>query len=291
MTFSMTGFAQAEGKFQNKEISIEIKSLNSKFLDQRVKLPFLYRSKEHEIRKIIQNTIKRGKIELSIMLNGMIENENYSINQDLFIKFYNQLNTLKTNLNISEADLMQSILRIPTVVGVENDQLSEEEWDEVKSLIRVAIERLEKTKLNEGVILEKDLKERIETILNLLEQVEPLEKLRIEKIKANIEKDLQSISEYHPIDKNRFEQEVIYYLDKLDIAEEKVRLSQHCKYFLEIINTTNPSKGKKLSFISQEIGREINTLGAKAQSSEIQKLVVNMKDELEKIKEQLANVQ
>ena len=291
MTYSMTGFAQADGKFNNKEISVEVRSLNSKYLDQRIKIPFLYRNKEYDIRRIVQSLAKRGKIELTVNLNGMSESESYTINQELFRKFYHQLYALRNELSIQHSDIMQSILRIPNVIAVDNDQLTSEEWNVVQDLIKRAIERLNVTRKNEGKILEDDMRNRIHEIERLLVEVHPLEKLRIEKLKSNLEKDLQQISEFHPIDKNRFEQEVIYYLDKLDIAEEKVRLKQHCEYFVEILDSELEVKGKKLSFVCQEIGREINTLGAKAQSSDIQRLVVNMKDQLEKIKEQLANVQ
>ena len=291
MSYSMTGFAQAEGKYKDKEISVEIRSLNSKFMDLRLKIPFLYRAKEHDIRKLVQSIIRRGKVEISIILNGMSDSENYAINKDQFKKFYYQLDALNKELKMDQVDIMQSILRIPNVIGLENHQLINEEWEAVSKVVLQAIHNLNDVKRKEGEVLAAEISSHITNIAGLLEKVYPLEAIRMDTIKSRITKDLEDISNYHPLDKNRFEQEVIYYLEKLDITEEKVRLKQHCEYFLEVIGIDKFDKGKKLSFISQEIGREINTLGAKAQSSDIQKIVVDMKDELEKIKEQLANVQ
>ncbi len=291
MTYSMTGFAQAEGKYNDKEISVDVRSLNSKFLDLRVKLPLLYKNKEHEIRKIIQSKLRRGKVEISITLNGSMESEDYKINQELFTKFFHQLSELKEQLGIESADIMQSILRIPNVIDIQDVKLSDDEWQAVLEIIEKSLDNLSENRRLEGKVLEEEIKMRVEKISSLLSEVIPLEEKRIAGIKSRITKDLEEISNYHPIDKNRFEQEVIYYLDKLDITEEKVRLKQHCIYFQEVLQEDEVEKGKKLAFISQEIGREINTLGAKAQSSDIQKIVVQMKNELEKIKEQLANVQ
>lgn len=291
MIYSMTGFAQAKGIFGQKEISVEIKSLNSKFLDMRVKIPFLYRSKEHDIRRLIQDQIKRGKIEVTVMLNGMTESESYTINRNLFERLYGQLNGLKQDMDMGQADMMQAILRIPNVITMEDMELTEEEWRSLEAVIKEAIQVLLSTKRREGEVMEADIRLRIESILSLLDSIGPYEKQRVANIKDKLTKDLEEISSFHPIDKNRFEQEVLYYLEKLDITEEKVRLKEHCTYFAKVISDPNTENGKKLSFISQEIGREINTLGAKAQSSDIQKIVVEMKDELEKIKEQLANVQ
>ncbi len=291
MIYSMTGFAQAKGNYKKKEVSVEIRSLNSKFLDMRVKLPFLYRTKEHEIRKIVQGEIRRGKLEVNVMLNGMTDSENYTINKDLFKKFYAQLNELKNDMSINQADMMQSILRIPNVISVEDAEMPEDEWSALNNIINQAIQELKKNKKREGAVLGQDIKLRIDNILLLLSKVDPYEKERVENIKQRLSKDLEEMSSFHPIDKNRFEQEILYYLEKLDITEEKVRLKEHCEYFYKVLDDIKSEKGKKLSFISQEIGREINTLGAKAQSSDIQKIVVEMKDDLEKIKEQLANVQ
>ena len=192
---------------------------------------------------------------------------------------------------MGQADMMQAILRIPNVITMEDMELTEEEWSTLETIIEEAIHTLLLTKKREGEVMEADIRLRIESILNLLESIGPHEKQRVANIKEKLTKDLEEISSFHPIDKNRFEQEVLYYLEKLDITEEKVRLKEHCTYFIKVIADQKTENGKKLSFISQEIGREINTLGAKAQSSDIQKIVVEMKDELEKIKEQLANVQ
>lgn len=290
MLLSMTGFGRANGIWQNKSINIEVKSLNSKFTDLRLKLPNNYKDKETDLRKIIQDDIIRGKIEFTMEIISNDEQEALSLNIPLFKKYFSALNQLKNDLNLEQVDLMQSILRMPNVIGSETNKLEEKEWKFVQDLVQKALVDLKGYRHSEGNALAADLEQRIQTIEHLLLQIEPYEQNRVDKLR---EKLLSSANEFvrkESFDQNRFEQEVMYYLEKIDITEEKVRLSQHCSYFLDTLKGKDHQKGRKLGFITQEIGREINTLGAKANDSNIQKIVVQMKDELEKIKEQIANI-
>ena len=289
MIVSMTGYAKVKGNFGSKEVTVEIKSLNSKYPDLRLKIPFAYREKEMDIRKLVQDRIQRGKIEMNILLNGSSD-ESFSINRPLFKQFYNQLSEISKELNMPSNEFLQSIMRIPNVVTVADEDLSNEEWDIVSTLVKQACELLLEHMVEEGKALESDMKDRVQAIMNLLSQIEPLEDTRIQTIRTRLNKDLNDLVNDVKYDKNRFEQEVLYYLEKLDFTEEKVRLTQHAQYFTDVLEQDETLKGRKLGFITQEMGREINTLGAKAQHPEIQRYVVQMKDELEKIKEQLANI-
>lgn len=286
----MTGFGRANGNWQNKSINIEIKSLNSKFTDLRLKLPNNYKDKETELRKIIQDDIVRGKIEFTLELVSADDQEALSLNIPLFKKYHSALNQLKMELKLEQVDLMQSILRMPNVISSENSGLEEGEWKFVQNLVRDALLNLKEFRVSEGIALALDLEKRIHTIQDLLIQTQPHESSRIEKLREKLLLSAKEFVRKESFDQNRFEQEVMYYLEKIDITEEKVRLSQHCNYFLDTLKGKDSQKGRKLGFISQEIGREINTLGAKANDSNIQKIVVQMKDELEKIKEQIANI-
>ncbi len=291
MVISMTGFAKAEGAYQGNEFSVEIKSLNSKYSDVRVKVPFPLRSKEIEIRKLVSSQIPRGKIEIAVLLNDNPDNEAYVINKHTFTQFYRQLSDIKEDLQLDDGDMMQSILRIPNVVSIASENALEEEWNLVKRLVNESLEKLVAYQTQEGNALAADLLKNVKNIQSLLEKVEPYEKARITQLKERLANNLNEYLQNAQVDQNRFEQEVLYYIEKLDFNEEKVRLAQHCHFFREILEEKNQLiKGKKLAFVSQEMGREINTLGAKAQFSAIQRIVVQMKDELEKIKEQLANV-
>ena len=290
MLQSMTGFGRANGNWQNKSINIEIKSLNSKFTDLRLKLPNNYKDKETELRKIIQDDIVRGKIEFTLELVSADDQEALSLNVPLFKKYHSALNQLKMELKLEQVDLMQSILRMPNVISSENSGLEEGEWKFVQNLVRGALKNLRSFRSSEGVALALDLEKRIRTIQELLVLINPYESNRVEKLREKLLLSAKDFVRKDSFDQNRFEQEVMYYLEKIDITEEKVRLSQHCTYFLDTIKEPETQKGRKLGFISQEIGREINTLGAKANDSSIQKIVVQMKDELEKIKEQIANI-
>ena len=289
MIVSMTGYAKVKGSFGTKQLTVEIKSLNSKYPDLRVKIPFAYREKEIELRKMVQERIQRGKIEMTILLNGSSD-ESFSINRPLFKQFYTQLTEISRELGAHSTDFIPSIMRIPNVVTVADEDILVAEWETVSALVQQACASLLEHMVEEGRALEIDMQERVLAIIALLQQIEPLEETRIQAIRTRLNKDLNDLINDVKFDKNRFEQEILYYLEKLDFTEEKVRLTQHAQYFNDVLAQDEVLKGRKLGFITQEMGREINTLGAKAQHPDIQRYVVQMKDELEKIKEQLANI-
>jgi uncharacterized protein (TIGR00255 family) len=289
MLLSMTGFGKAEGEYQNKTIKADIKSLNGKTSDIRVKAPNNYRSKEIFIRNAAMEKALRGKLDINIIVSSDDEGE-YGLNLNLFKKYHRELISLQSELDYESNDLFSAILRIPNVVNMEEKEIDEEEWNAVCETMDRAFNELNDFRRREGKAMEKDLTENIQIIQDRLIAIQPFENNRIEKLKTRLQKNLQEFLGSDKVDHNRFEQEVLFYIEKLDINEEKVRLSQHCKYFLEVVHSKEISVGKKLTFISQEIGREINTLGSKAQDSDIQQLVVQMKEALEQIKEQLANV-
>ena len=289
MVLSMTGFGRAEAHFANKEILVEIRSLNSKFTDVRLKIPQNYKEKEVVIRKLVADNVERGKIELSMEVKSPEGDEDFSLNVPLFKRYYKELIVLSEELGGENEGLVAAILRLPNVVGAAIGTIDEAEWLASKEAILTAIQTFNEYRLTEGKAMEADLRLRVNNIQTNLNEITPFEKARVVKLRERLLKNLEENFSKEKVDQNRFEQEIIYYLEKIDITEEKVRLGQHCKYFLEQLDATAPQKGRKLSFISQEIGREINTLGAKAYSSEIQRLVVKMKDDLEKIKEQVAN--
>lgn len=289
MILSMTGFGKAEGEFQNKTITADIKSLNGKTSDIRVKSPNNYRSKEILIRNAVMEKALRGKLDINITVSSEDEGD-YGLNVNLFKKYHRDLISLQNELNYESEDLFSAILRIPNVVNLEEKEIDDAEWNAVLATLDTALNDLNEFRRKEGKALEKDLTDNIEIIQDRLLAIEPYETNRIDKLKTRLQKNLLEFLGSDKVDHNRFEQEVVFYIEKLDINEEKVRLSQHCKYFLEVIHSDEIDVGKKLSFISQEIGREINTLGSKAQDSDIQQLVVQMKEALEQIKEQLANV-
>lgn len=286
----MTGYGREEFSFNDKTIVVEIRSLNSKFTDLRFKIPQNYRIKESELRKHILSKIERGKIDLSIEVKSEQGDEEYALNGALFKKYYQELRKLAVELDLEYGDLIQAILRLPNVVAVSEDLIDEEEWGAVLTALNNAIEKFSAFRLAEGGAMKKDAETRIHNILSYLNDLPPLEQERLQRLRDKIWQNVEEFVGKEKVDGNRFEQEILYYLEKIDITEEKVRLEQHCKYFLEELGSNKVIKGRKLSFISQEMGREINTLGAKANSSDIQKVVVGMKDDLEKIKEVLANV-
>lgn len=286
----MTGFGQASNQFKDKKIQVEIKSLNGKTSDIRCKVPGSYKEKEIQLRKNLLDKAFRGKFDFNLTIESDKGDDEYGLNKALFKKYYRELMELKEELNIESGDIVQSILRIPNVVGAINEEVDEEEWEVVLKTSDEAIKALNNFRAEEGKAAERDLKEASTAISDLLEKIEPYEAGRIETLKERFRKNLEEFQTDEKVDRNRFEQEIIYYLEKLDINEEKVRLSQHCKYFNEVLNDGNPEIGKKLGFIAQEMGREINTLGAKANEKNIQQMVVSMKDALEKIKEQVANI-
>jgi len=290
MIKSMTGFGKAECEYQNRKLVIEVKSLNSKTIDVNARIPNGYRDKEVEIRNLLANKLQRGKVDFQISVENEGDASNYSINKDLAQKYYKELKDLSEDFDEKDfSDYLTVVMRLPDVLVPAKDEITQEEWKMLIETIETAISKVNEFRDEEGKSLEKDLIFRNNNILNFLSEIDPYEKERITNLQQKIKKDLYDFADKENIDKNRFEQELVYYQDKLDITEEKVRLRKHCEYFLETLNERQ-SQGKKLIFISQEMGREINTLGSKANHSDIQRIVVRMKDELEKIKEQLFNI-
>lgn len=287
MVQSMTGFGKANVSLPGKNISIEIKSLNSKQQDFSVRMPGLYKSKEMEIRKMLQQALFRGKVELNINVELTGDNAGNKINLPIIQTYFEQLKPV-LNTDVLTPDVLATIMRLPDVMTGVKDELDLEEWSVLKNALLVAIENIVDFRLTEGESLKNDLLSRVKAIENGLEEVKSFDEDRIANVKERLRQGIAEIQD-DLVDKNRFEQELIYYLEKLDINEEKVRLFQHCKYFRETIEVSG-EKGKKLGFISQEMGREINTIGSKANDAQIQKTVVLMKDSLEKIKEQVLNV-
>jgi len=285
MLLSMTGFGKATGNFQSKKVSIEIRTLNSKSLDLNVRVAPLYREVESEIRKIISDSLDRGKIDLTINLDSTGDVKNFTINKDLAKAYYNDLKAVNSLIGEHTDDYLSVILRMPDIYINEREELSAEEKAWILSLTKETVDRLNEFRRQEGQALEKEFTERIEDIRRWLNEVPKYEQERIEVIRERIKKNLEDLSAKY--DDNRFEQEMIFYIEKLDVSEEKMRLANHLDYFLETMKL--PLSGKKLGFITQEIGREINTLGSKSNHAEMQKLVVDMKDSLEKIKEQVLN--
>ncbi len=286
----MTGFGKERIELPNKLINIEIKALNSKQLDMYLRLPNLYKEKDPEIRQFLSRLLERGKIELFISIENSGDHSNYSLNKSLAIKYYEDLKEISEKIGEDkDTDFLSAIVRLPDILVPEQDELNESEWDVVKKAIISAIDKVNDFRIQEGKALQQDILKRINLIENLQKEIEPLEKLRIIHIKEKIKKNLIELFNKNQVDENRFEQELIYYLEKLDITEENVRLIKHIDYFKDTIHE-NDTNGKKLIFISQEIGREINTIGSKANDAQIQKIVVVMKNELEKIKEQLFNI-
>ncbi len=290
MILSMTGYGQATGHFGDKVIKVEIKSLNGKTSDVRIKTPGGFKEKEILIRKIVLDHALRGKFDVSVSFSQEEGDNEFALNRDLFKKYYKELSELSKECGIENGDILQTILRIPNVVSNVVCEIDENEWQTIKTTLKQALENLREYREREGQSTKKDLQIESQKIAGLLKQIAPHESNRIENLKIRFRKNLEEFMGDSQVDHNRFEQEIIYYLEKLDINEEKVRLHQHCIYFDEILNNGNVQVGKKLGFIAQEMGREINTLGAKAQEKNIQKVVVEMKEALEKIKEQVANI-
>tara|TARA_B110000211_G_C14028235_1_gene530856 strand:+ start:561 stop:1427 length:867 start_codon:yes stop_codon:yes gene_type:complete len=287
MVQSMTGFGKAQINIPGKSISIEIKSLNSKQQDLSVRMPGVYKSKEMQLRNRIIKSLSRGKIEFSMYVESTANSANSKVNLDL-VKVYHE--QLKSVLGTDELtpEVLSTIMRFPDVMHSTKEEISEDEWSKILVGVDEALVNINQFRSDEGASLEKDMIERVASIEQGLEDVIKCDVTRIQNIKDRLHNAISEIEE-NLVDKNRFEQELIYYLEKLDINEEKVRLKQHCVYFRETIQNEG-SMGKKLGFISQEMGREINTTGSKANDAAIQKFVVVMKDDLEKIKEQVLNV-
>jgi uncharacterized protein (TIGR00255 family) len=286
----MTGYGIASFDSGKTKYTVEIKSLNSKFLELSLRLPKIFSEKEFQLRNDCSKQIDRGKVNLSINVEQATANVKAAgIDRELLKHYYNQLKSVSEELNEPAGNLLQLALSLPEVVKYEEDTLSDDEWKLVEKTFQQAMAAFQQFRSDEGNVLEQDIKMRIGIILKNLELVEVEEPKRIPIIRERLNQFLSEAVGAESMDKNRFEQELIYYIDKLDITEEKIRLKSHCDYFLETLKNAD-ANGKKLGFISQEIGREINTLGSKANDANMQKLVVGMKEELEKIKEQLLNV-
>jgi uncharacterized protein (TIGR00255 family) len=290
MIKSMTGYGKAIAELPQKKITIEIKSLNSKQLDLNTKLPWLYKEKEPEIRNLISQRLDRGKIDFSIYCDMLDDEVVTVINKSAVRNYYAQFKEIAEELKINLDDqIFTAIMKLPDTLKTEKPEMPEAEWETVRNQIIESISMIDLYRIEEGNSIMTDLKKCIVKILSLLETIKTFEAGRITKIREKLMTLLEENLGPDKVDQNRFEQEIIFYLEKYDINEEKVRLKTHCDYFIETINAPSPN-GKILNFIAQEIGREINTIGSKANDASIQKLVVMMKDELEKIKEQTLNV-
>ncbi len=286
----MTGFGKAEFEVNNKKITIEIKSLNSKQIDINTRIPALYREKDISLRKVLSDTLIRGKVDFNIYMENLGEDSNSKINEPILRSYFLQLSKVSNDLNLTiDQSTLQAAIRLPDVVKTQYETLDEQEWNIILKNVKKALADIDNFRNQEGKALLADIEGNVKSIQNLLNEIEPFEGKRMETIKQRLKENLESLQLNGNVDKNRFEQELIFYLERLDINEEKVRLANHCSYFLETINLPEPA-GKKLGFISQEIGREINTIGSKANDTSIQRIVVNMKDHLERVKEQLLNV-
>ena len=289
MISSMTGFGNAVEEYGNKIITAEIKSVNSKFFDLSLRLPAAYKDKDLEIRSELGKSLERGKVDVSLVIESHVVQKKISINTPLLKAYYDELKSLNDELHLNTTDYLGLILRMPEVLNAEKSVGDEEEWNLLKKVLDNALQAFQSFRKKEGATIEKDMKERIRSIDGLLISIEKLEPGRLTALRKKISGNLEEFIQSNNIDRNRFEQELIFYIERLDISEEKIRLRSHTDYFLKTMNE-NTSNGKKLAFITQEIGREINTIGSKANDAGIQKLVVEMKDELEKVKEQILNV-
>lgn len=290
MIKSMTGYGKSILETPQKKITAEVKSLNNKQVDLNAKLPWLYKEKEIDIRNIITRRLERGKIDFYISFDVMDEDLLPVINKNSVKNYYRQLAEVAAEIGISPGnDVLATIMRLPEAMKSEKPELTDEEWDGVVRLIGDALDQLDQYRIEEGKALEADLSGSVSKILVFLDEIAVFEQERINKIREKLTTSLRETIGSENVDMNRFEQELIFYLEKLDINEEKVRLRKHCDYFKETMAASG-SNGKMLSFIAQEMGREINTIGSKANDASMQKLVVRMKDELERIKEQVLNV-
>lgn len=284
MIHSMTGYGKSVIQLPNKKISIELKSLNSKSLDLNTRMPSMYREKELAVRKLIAAKLERGKVDFSLFMEITGEETSTQINKTVVRQYIKQLREV---VDGDEIELLKMAIRMPDAVTTERDEIDEDEWSEIASEINTAIEKIQQYRLDEGKSLESEFYDRVKNISDLLEEVIAMDPERIQGVRERLQKGVAELKE--KVDENRFEQELVFYIEKFDITEEKVRLKNHLDYFLKALDSED-SNGKKLAFISQEMGREINTIGSKSNYAPMQKLVVQMKDELEKIKEQLLNV-
>ena len=290
MILSMTGYGKAVAKYQDKTIHVEVKALNSKALDCSTRIAPIYREKEMEIRKMIQESAVRGKIDFSIWVEKDVAGDAQTVNIPLVKSYFEQLKEVTQQLGITAQDILPVLMRMPDVVSrQEIEDISDEEWAVAASCVKEALENLHDFRKQEGEALQKKFEEKLDNIAKLMGEIEPYEQSRVEKIRQRLTENRKAIPDVE-YDNNRLEQELIYYIEKLDISEEKQRLANHLKYFRDTMNEDIPQgQGKKLGFIAQEMGREINTTGSKSNNAEMQNIVVQMKDELEQIKEQVLN--
>jgi uncharacterized protein (TIGR00255 family) len=289
MVRSMTGYGNAKGLVGGQGVTVEIRSLNSKFLELNLRMPMQFRDRELELRADLGKQLERGKADLNISVDNNDLAKRSTVNKEIFQAYFEELSALGNEYHLSDVNLMDTILRMPAVLNSDKAESDEGQWNELKKLIQAALEKFNSFRDAEGAVLGKEVSGRVQTILTSIPRLEEHEQLRVENVRQRIGKALNEMQDQAGIDRNRFEQELIYYIEKLDITEEKVRLKSHCDYFIQTLNSAD-GNGKKLGFIAQEIGREINTIGAKANDASMQRIVVEMKDELEKLKEQLANV-
>ncbi|WP_445731012.1 YicC/YloC family endoribonuclease [Mariniflexile sp.] len=284
MIYSMTGYGKSVLQLPTKKVTIELKSLNSKSLDLNARMPSIYREKELAVRKLLADTLERGKIDFSIYVEATAEDTSTQINTPVVKQYMQQLRQV---VDGDEIELLKMAVRFPDALNTVREEIDENEWQLIEKEINIAVEDLSSHRLDEGKVLEQDFNKRVVIIDDLLDQVIAMDPERIVGVRERLLKGVEELKDKY--DENRFEQELVYYIEKFDITEEKVRLKNHLDYFIESINSKD-SNGKKLGFISQEMGREINTIGSKSNYAPMQQLVVQMKDELEKIKEQLLNV-
>ncbi|AXG73917.1 YicC family protein [Flavobacterium arcticum] len=284
MIQSMTGFGKASLQLPNKKVTIEIKSLNSKGLDLNVRMPSAFREMELTLRNRVAQALERGKVDFSMYIEVTGEETTTKVNAPIVKAYINQLREV---VNGDETELMKMAVRMPDALKTEREEIDEEDWNQIQDIIGQALENIRSFRVSEGEALEKDFKARINNIMSLMKETVGYDTERIENVKKRLQTAIDELKVN--VDENRFEQELIYYLEKMDITEEKVRLENHLNYFVETLSG-NEANGRKLGFITQEMGREINTMGSKANHAQMQKLVVQMKDELEKIKEQVLNI-
>jgi len=289
MIRSMTGFGKASAIYESNSITVEVRSLNSKFLEFSLRLPYIYKEKEMELRSELSKAVERGKADIVVSIEPAPGTRKSSLNTDVINNYFQDLMSLRKEIGLTSEDYMNIIMRLPNVINTDKTEADEKEWLLIANLIADAMKGFNSFREREGGVLQQDFTERINSIEEKLIAIEKLEPGRMDAIRNRLKKGVTEVAESMNLDENRFEQELIYYLEKIDITEEKVRLRSHLSFFLETLKKED-SAGKKLGFILQEIGREINTIGSKANDAGIQRLVVEMKDELEKMKEQGANV-
>ncbi len=290
MLYSMTGFGRADATIDRRQVVVEIKALNGKQFELMTKLPPIIRNYEFDIRSMLNNLLMRGTIDLTVSIKQEGASKPMIVNTDLALFYYQGMKQISQQIGLPEDNIISTLMRMPEVVAPDQDALAPEDWEKVREVVAAAAKDLMEHRRHEGEVLYKDIHSRISNIEALLAKVIPLEGERTERVRARLNQWLEDMVGKQKIDENRLEQEMIYYIERMDFSEEKTRLTQHCKYFHDTVDNKDVAIGRKLNFIIQEMGREINTLGAKANHAEIQQIVINMKDELEKAKEQILNI-